>query len=180
MLLVTTTRVTNASDFCEHSNTNQLVWNEAFVAALHAFHGTTRASLFGRDELLVEQALTGLGGPPDRIRTLSEGLVMASACRADSCTEKAAVVLSCPDTIEAVGVLHYRCGSADDWQVCPDEPVLSVYLHRQPGSRIASDALKAWAINSVPKARLPLSYDYRDQFNELQDPPPDPGAGALR
>lgn len=170
----------HSADFCKQSNTNQLVWNKSFERTIEAFFGSARASLYHEDAEIAEQAMTGLGGPPDKLKLLSEGRVLASACRAESCTEKAAVVVSCPDAVEAVGIIHYTCENSGEWQVCPDQPTLSVYLGKGADPSLAPHALKAWAINALPKSALPLRYDYRSHDNKPVDPPPKPGAGVTR
>src|SRR5690606_25490332 len=146
--------------------------------AVHAFFGDAAASLFSERTNIADQVMTGLGGPPNRLKSLSEGRVLASACRPGSCTEKVAVILSCPASIEAVGVLHYTCtNDGGPWAVCIDQPVLTIFRPASSTPTVAMDALRAWAINAVAKTLLPLTYDYRDQSNEVLNPPGVPGGG---
>ncbi|WP_416398030.1 hypothetical protein [Allohahella sp. A8] len=180
MLLAWAATASYADDYCAYGHTNQLVWNEHFERSLNEFFVGSRASLFWSNSAIADQVLTGLGGPPEKLRPLSEGYVLASACRADSCPEKAAVVLSCPDTVEAVAVIHYTCQESAEWQICTDKPVLTLFRDKNKASPVASSALKAWAINAVPKRLLPLTYDYRDRHNDLMEAPVFHGVSVLR
>src|SRR3954453_18159030 len=81
-----------AKDFTTYKNTNQLVWDKEFKPALASFFGSRKASFFWKNDFVWEQALEALGGPPEDITEISPGLYLASACRAQSCMEKGAVV----------------------------------------------------------------------------------------
>jgi hypothetical protein len=107
-------------DFCSYRNTNQLAWDRDLAASLQRFLGEQRVDFFYPGKLR-EQVADGLGGPPDDIEVIGENLRFASACRAHSCPEKAAIVFACPGVIKAAGILHYESGF-------PGIPILTVYM----------------------------------------------------
>lgn len=95
-----------AKEFCDYTNTNELAGDKNLSARIRIFLGDKRVSFFYKGKLSA-QVLDGLGGPPDFIHPVTRNLKMAAACRFHSCDEKAAVIFSCPGTIQAVGILHY-------------------------------------------------------------------------
>ena len=129
-----------AKDFASYTNTNQLVWDKAFKPALVEFFGMRKASFFWENGLIWQQALAGLGGPPDDIEKLSSSLYLASACRAHSCTEKAAAVIEQPSRLLAVGLIEYGCFRAAS---CSERPTLQLYVRGQNSE--AERAIIDWA-----------------------------------
>ncbi|MFD2367668.1 hypothetical protein [Pseudoduganella sp. GCM10020061] len=129
-----------AQDFCAHRDTNSLVWNKAFAAEVKRYFGGSKGYLYWDKATIASQVLAGLGGPPDAIRRLDGNMAIASACRAHSCMEKAAVVIACPATIVAIGAIHYSPTSGEGWT---DRPELTLFS--DGSNQQAHDALKQWA-----------------------------------
>lgn len=135
-----------AADFCEARKTdmNQVVWTEGFDDAVDAFFGQERADLYWYDGLVSDQVITGLGGPPNALERLPGGLMMGSACRAQSCPERAAVIVQCPSTVVAAGVKHFRCGNGRGNRFCDSVPTFTIFsAPGAPGA--ARERLEAWA-----------------------------------
>ena len=132
--------VSVAKDFTSYKNMNQLVWDKDFKPALVAFFGTRKASLFWRNGLVWQQALEGLGGPPEDIEKLSSALYLASACRAHSCMEKAAAVIEQPGQLVAVGLVEYGCFRSTR---CAERPTLQLYVRARNSE--AEQAIVNWA-----------------------------------
>ncbi len=130
-----------AEDFCKFKNTNQLVWSKSFQASLKAFHGSGRDSFYYPNGSIYQQVIAGLGGPPNDIIQIGNGLVLASACRAHSCQEKAAVVIRCPNKIESVGIIHFSCSANSS---CTQEAT-ATFFFRGKEDRIGEASLQQWA-----------------------------------
>ena len=133
-------QVSVAKDFTSYKNTNQLVWDKDFKPVLVAFFGTRKASFFWRKGLVWQQALEGLGGPPEDIEKLSSSLYLASACRAHSCMEKAAAVIEQPGQLVAVGLVEYGCFRSPR---CAERPTLQLHVRARNGE--AEQAIINWA-----------------------------------
>ena len=133
-------QTSGAKDFCSLKNTNQLIWEDSFQKSLQAFFGDGRDSFYHPDSSIYEQARYGLGGPPELFTPLEDGLLLASACRAHSCPEKAAVVIRCPSTIESVGIIHFSCGPGR----CSKEPKATLFF-KQGSARAGEAKLRWWA-----------------------------------
>lgn len=89
-------------------------------------------------EPLWNQALAGLGGPPDRALRLAGGRILLAACRPQSCTEKTGVLAE-KGRIVAVGLLQSRCTPR-----CGSDARLSVFARRADLTQ-ARAPLAAWA-----------------------------------
>jgi len=129
------------------ANTNQLVWDPAFKAALKVFFGKSRGSYLAEDMLLLDQAIDVLGGPPDAPKRLANGAWLFTACRAHDCPEKGGVVLSPTGKVLAMAMLTHHCHKAPFGQSpCERGETLDVFIDHLAGS--ANDpnvaALTAW------------------------------------
>lgn len=135
-----------AGDFCEarKTNMNQLVWTPGFDDAVDAFFGRERADFYWDDGRVSDQVITGLGGPPNELERLPGGLMMGSACRAQSCPERAAVIVQCPSTVVAAGIKHFRCGKGRGDQLCDSVPTFTIFTAPE-GPDVARERLEAWA-----------------------------------
>lgn len=140
--LATLSSVGSAKDFCAYGDTNGLVWDKQFETSVRRFFGPEKIEYFYSRRTTANQVLTGLGGPPDKLQRLDDKLVLASACRAHSCIEKAAVVIACPNTLVAVGIFHYKCGAKDREENCAAKPHLTVYSGGD--NEMARDAIQSW------------------------------------
>ena len=132
-------------------DTNQLVWDKAFAASLKTYFGRMHASYYWRDGLLSDQVAAGLGGPPDAVvRIGSSPLFLASACRAHSCMEKAAVIFKDPEHLIAFGVVHYpACLDKRPKPDCSDHPSLSVLTRASSVDPEVRETLVDWASAQV-------------------------------
>lgn len=126
------------SDFCANTNMNQLVWEPGFEEAVGDFFGAERGEFFWTDGPVSEQAIAGLGGPPNDLERLRGGLVMGSACRAHSCDERAAVIVQCPSTIVAVGVKHFPCVFENAEGPCDLIPTFTIFSVLEEWARAES------------------------------------------
>lgn len=129
-----------AADLCSYASTNQLVWDKQFRAALNKFFGSEKLDLFIPSATISEQVVEGLGGLPNPI-VKKHDLLLASACRAHSCDEKSAVVIQCPATLVAAGVLHYHCTKAG----CDSTPTATLFIGDVNDDGQAKAELRAWA-----------------------------------
>jgi len=128
------------------TDTNRLVWDKTFDASARRFFGKLRGSYFWKNGLVAEQVMAGLGGPPDTIRKVDgTAFYLASACRAHSCIEKAAVILSAPDQPAAFAILHYACIVRTANPSCPRNPSLLIFTRRTPAAPEVRAALLDWA-----------------------------------
>ncbi|HVM23072.1 MAG TPA: hypothetical protein VM308_07220 [Sphingomicrobium sp.] len=137
-------------DACE--TTNQLVWDKGFERALRAFLGSRRTGYLYRGGRLADEAIAVLGGPPNE-RVEIDGRYLFTACRAQSCTEKGAAVLSSTGEIDAVGILWYPCADpnrvSDD---CPYRARLTLFM-RDPGDGKLIARLTGWVEAELAKYR---------------------------
>lgn len=139
-----------AKDPASFRDTNQLVWDKTFAASVKAFFGRMHAGYYWQDGLLSDQVLAGLGGPPnDIVRIGGSRLFLASACRAHSCMEKAAVVFKDPGHLIAFGVVHYACFDKPSKPECSDHPSLAVLTRASPLDPQVRQTLVDWAQGQV-------------------------------
>ncbi|WP_348010062.1 hypothetical protein [Roseateles sp.] len=140
-----------AKDPASFRDTNQLVWDKTFAASLTAFFGRMHATYYWHGGLLSDQMVAGLGGPPDAVvRIGSSPLFLASACRAHSCMEKAAVIFKDPEHLIAFGVVHYpSCFDKPAKPGCSDHPSLSVLTRASPLDPEVRETLVDWAKGQV-------------------------------
>lgn len=135
-------------------NTNQLVWSPGFDRAVRAFAGQSRTEHLYDGSLLNREMVEVLGGPPhDPVKW--NGRYIFSACRAHSCDEKGAVVLTPTGQIEALAMIWYPC--AGKWRSqssCADRPRLTI-LARQPNNMPLMKRLEKWAREALAEYRDP-------------------------
>ncbi|GAA4769360.1 hypothetical protein GCM10023219_14490 [Stakelama sediminis] len=128
------------------SDTNQLIWSDAFTAELKAFLGGMRGSYLFDDAPVFDQQREVLGGPPDVPQRLTNGDWLFTACRAHSCEEKGAVVLSPEGHILATGMLDFHCHKTPPYQAgCERGPTLDVFVAHHGDHRDAVAAMRRWA-----------------------------------
>jgi hypothetical protein len=129
------------------SDTNRLVGDPDFVAAMKRFFDGARGDHLYPGGALADQAMQALGGPPDSPKRLAQGSWLFTACRAHSCPEKGAVVLAPQGRILAIGLLNFRCRKVEAGGTdCDKASHLDVYL--RPGELDAArliEPLDAWA-----------------------------------
>ena len=80
-----------------------------------------------------------LAGPPEPDTPLQNGWRLSSACRHNSCDEKAAVIWDDQDRIRAAALIHFRC-SAPGWlpsgaRACDNEPSLTIIQYPEDAAR---------------------------------------------
>jgi hypothetical protein len=129
------------------SDTNRLVGDPDFVAAVKRFFDGARGDHLYPGGALADQAMEALGGPPDPPKRLATGSWLFTACRAHSCPEKGAAVLTPQGRILAIGLLNFRCHkAAAGGSDCDKASHLDVYV--RPGELDAArliEPLDAWA-----------------------------------
>lgn len=158
------------SDFCANTNMNQLVWEPGFEEAVGDFFGAEHGDFYEPGTPVSDQVLAGLGGPPNDLERLRDGLVMGSACRPHSCTERAAVIVQCPSTIVAAGVKHFRCRSEHAGVRCDSLPMFTIFS--APGApELARQRLEEWARTEWGNAVLAPRIEYRAPRPESTGPP---------
>jgi hypothetical protein len=145
-----------AEDFCARTDMNQVVWIPEFERAVHAYFGEERDDFFWPDGLISEQMIAGLGGPPEPLRRLSQGLALGSACRAHSCPERAAVVIQCPSRPVAFAIKHFPCRDG----YC--DTTASFTIFTRPGApALARQELEAWVRSESRDVRVAPKVEYR-------------------
>ena len=157
--------VCSAQDFCAYKNTNQLVWDKVFHLHVKQFFGAARDGLYWKNGLLSDQVIEGLGGPDDDIKQLGPKLVMATACRAHSCDEKAVVLVACPSTILAVGVLHFSCS-----RTCSSDATVTLFFNDKNTILQGRTELEAWGKKAAESENKSFTYQYRTQSNKSLQP----------
>ncbi|MDD5037359.1 MAG: hypothetical protein PHE55_21750 [Methylococcaceae bacterium] len=154
-LLLIVPAISGAADLCGYTFTNQLVWNKQFRKALTEFFGAEKADLFLPNSSISKQVVEGLGGPPNPLVKRNK-LMFASACRAHSCDEKAAVVIQCPARLTAIGLLHYHCTKAG----CDSTSTATLFLSDTDSDDRGKTELQTWARQVNAQA-----VEYRTQSN---------------
>jgi hypothetical protein len=135
-----------------------------FFPSLDKFLGARRGGYIGRPEELVRlQVREALSGPPDQSLLLEDGARILSGCRLHSCDEKAAVVLSRANEVQAVGLVSSQCrfvGSPSERRKPPRKRKVECDTHStltlfvRPSGRYRA-ALEYWAEKVVGRA-LPV------------------------
>lgn len=138
-----------SADFCSHSNTNRLVSDKEFSLRIHQLFGERQENFFYKGPLY-EQFLAGLGGPPDDIISIGQSLRFASACRAHSCDEKAAVLIACPDNVLAVGIYHFNL----------DTMAATLTVYSQKATPTIRSAFSRWE-EKIDTGDTEISTEYR-------------------
>lgn len=85
------------------------------------------------DLKLVDQMDAMLGGPPDAIFELAQSVYFFSACRAENCGEKAAIIIDM-DTKRMLGGAwrHFHCREKPAPQIkCDREPTVTIYYFKE-------------------------------------------------
>lgn len=167
LALVLTASLCHAGDFCSYSNTNQLFWDKAFKQDIQNFFGKQKASYYWANGDLTRQAMEGLGGPADMLANLGNNLVLASACRAHSCTEKAAAILQCPSRILAVGIIHFNCAIQPHPFDCSSNAMLTLFFDDRNRDQAGRVALEDWGRSKTAEDRKTIQYEYRSQHGKL-------------
>jgi len=139
-----------SADFCSYRNTNRLVWDKEFSLRIHQLFGEHQENFFYKGPLY-EQVLAGLGGPLDNIISMEETLRFASACRAHSCDEKAAVLIACPDDVLAVGILHFNV----------DTMAATLTVYSQKATPTIRSAFSRWEEKIAKTGDIEISTEYR-------------------
>ena len=122
--------------------TNELMWAKGTEPALQTFFGKARGDYLMPDTLVWKQAREALGGPPDAPLRLKDGNLLFTACRAHSCPEKGALVVTPAGQIRAAALLHYFCTPAG----CAGNARLALF-YRDPkeADGLAARAIIGWA-----------------------------------
>jgi len=115
----------HAAELTAYKNTNALVMDKQFRASLKHFFGGAKGSYLWAADLVSAQALEALGGPPDDLQPLDNGLTLASACRAHSCPEKGAVLLQ-GNGVVAAALINFKCHGEP--MECAEDPTLTIFL----------------------------------------------------
>ena len=127
-------------------DTNQLANAPDFRAGITRFLGRRRADYLYHGHTVAEQAIDVLFGPPDN-PTRDGGSFVFTACRAHSCPEKGALVVSPAGRIQAVAILYSGCGIPHPASDCPSHNRLAVYSRDAPAA--AMRRVRSWATEQV-------------------------------
>ena len=150
----TSTAPCGLSNLSACRTTNNLVWDADFEQALGLFLGDRQAAYFYERGPVRDQAMAVLGGPPDTPVSV-ENLYRFTACRAHSCSEKGAVVLTPGGQIMAVAILHTVCATSPRPPRCTLKTRLAVYLHPDTDRALIVSDLSLWAENAVARSYTP-------------------------
>jgi hypothetical protein len=165
-----------SKDFCSYKNTNQLSWDPQFPDAIRSFFGELRDTQFSAGQKVAEQALERLGGPPEDLKSLPDGLALAAACKAHSCPEEGATVISCPSTIVAVAIVRYsqQCDAEAPGEHCKLRPTVTMFF-RDAKAMVGREALEQWItarpINWGEVPPPPVTLEYRAADGTTIRPP---------
>lgn len=116
-LYLFTASVASAAQSCEMSsigacaNTNALVWAKSFKPALLAFLDKRKVAWLGERQAVARVTQEVLGGAPDDVAKVADGVLRFSAVRAQSALERGAIFITDTGTIKAIGVLHFNCAT---------------------------------------------------------------------
>lgn len=165
LLLLAVASISYAGDFCGYINSNQLIQDKGFRKNIETFFGKRKGSYFSANGRIAEQAIDGIWGPPDNLKSFGENLVLASGCRAHSCTEKTAVVMSCPSEILAIGLIHFDCFEKNHPPSCSENSVLTIFFSDANKNHIGSSELERWGKNAAAHDNKSITYEYRSQSN---------------
>lgn len=124
-------RTCSANNFCSHVDTNGLAGDHRFAAKLKSFLRQEELPDSSYRQRAYDVALANMGGPSEKWVSIGNSSMFAAACRPHDCGDKAAVVISCPDTIRAVGVVHYG-----------PQPILTVWSSTR--NKAVLDAFASW------------------------------------
>jgi len=147
-LLLAATPVCAVSHPVACADTNVLARAPGFLPMLRRFfRGVPPASLLFRGGTLADQAAEVLGGPPDD-RSRIGPFHRFTACRAHSCPEKGALVLTEAGEPVAVAILHSPCPAAAPPPRCSAINLLRIYTRPGATPAVVAD-LKRWARTAV-------------------------------
>lgn len=144
-----------SSEFCSKENTNFLIWDKDFSNEVGKIFNKKRESLFWNNGKIGEQILAGLGGPPDKLKHIKGNFKIASACRAHSCTEKAAVILKCPSKIAGAAILSSRRSKNGYNKI----PYLKIFYTNEASKNIVNKGVKDWVNNKKGKNKSSIIID---------------------
>ena len=128
-------------------DTNALVWSKGWDKAVRDFLGplgSKRVDYLDRGGTLSSAVAAVLGGPPDE-RARAGEYYRFSACRAHSCPEKGAVLLTPNGRIQAIAVLHSDCAKMPTPDHCFLHDHLVVIVRDLKITRKAVGYLTDWA-----------------------------------
>ncbi len=114
-LYLLTASVASAAPSCEMSSigacadTNALVWAKSFKPALLKFVDKKKVAWLGQKQTIASVTEEVLGGAPDEVAKVADGILRFSAVRAQSALERGAIFITDKGTIKAIGVLHFNC-----------------------------------------------------------------------
>ena len=138
-------------DISRFSNTNQLVWDASFREHVKTYFGSDRTLLFYEGST-VEQVLSGLGGPPDSIKLVAPNTYLATACRAQSCSEKVAYAANGEE--EIFGVIGYSCNDqTNEFTYCP-EGSITLFYKNTSSKDVLANIILSWAKPKAPQAKI--------------------------
>ena len=96
-------------------NTNFLSWAPGFDKAVARFTRGLESIYFGAKSALKDEALLGLGGPPQERVELPGHRYLFSACPPHDCAGNAvAVILDAHGNVQALGFSSFHCGLGCD------------------------------------------------------------------
>jgi hypothetical protein len=163
-----------SKDFCSYENTNQLSWDPQFTEAVRGFFGQLRDQHFSDGQRVADQALERLGGPPQDLKSLQDGLVLAAACKAHACPEEGAAVIECPSTIVAVAIVRYYQQCYAEGDRCQLLPTVTMFF-RDRKAMAGREALEQWIaarpINWGEDPPPPVILEYRTRDGTRIRPP---------
>lgn len=134
--------------------TNEIVWDPAFERALERFLGDRQAAYLHARGPVRDQAEAVLGGPPDT-PVVFGNLYRFTACRAHSCDEKGAVIVTRGGRVLAVAMLHSACVTSPRPSRCAAKMRLAVHVHSDADQALVVGNLSQWAADAVERRYTP-------------------------
>ncbi|RCK51614.1 hypothetical protein TH25_07905 [Thalassospira profundimaris] len=125
---------------CE--DTNELIWSKGFADKVGTFVGPGTASWLADHASRIDQMIQVLSGPPQMRQKIGDDLWLYGACRAHSCPEKGAVIVTNKGEITATAILHFACT-----KTCQDDYTLTILGPKD--DKTLTDAIKNWAQTTI-------------------------------
>ncbi|OKH88437.1 hypothetical protein LF95_17710 [Thalassospira sp. TSL5-1] len=125
---------------CE--DTNELIWSKGFADKVGTFVGPGTASWLAGNASRIDQMIQVLSGPPQIRQKIGDDLWLYGACRAHSCPEKGAVIVTGKGDISATAILHFACTTT-----CQDDYTLTILGPKD--DKTLTDAIKNWAQTTI-------------------------------
>jgi len=140
-------------DISKFKTTNELIWDKEFNKYLSVYFGENKEYYFYKNATVREQIKEGLGGPPEIVKEIEKNIFIASACRFQSCSEKAAIIVDLKNKYTVFGIIGYQCKIEKLFKLCEKGKLVIFYRNRNSKDAL-SKYLIIWKNKYAPKAKI--------------------------